>query len=44
MQSNLAAHLFWERAISDFTHRPAQSVLVEKDGKHSHLFSFESEQ
>jgi predicted acetyltransferase len=43
MQSNLAAHLFWERAISDFTHRPAQSVVVEKDGKHWHLFSFESE-
>lgn len=44
MQTNLAAHLFWERAISGFTHRPAQSVLVEKDGKHWHLFSFESQQ
>jgi predicted acetyltransferase len=44
MQSNLAAHSFWERAISDYTCRPAQSVLVEKDGKHWHLFSFESEE
>jgi predicted acetyltransferase len=44
MQTNLAAHLFWERAISDFTRRPAQSVLVERGGKQWHLFSFKSGQ
>jgi predicted acetyltransferase len=44
MQSNLAAQLFWKRAISTFTRRPAQSVLVEKDGKQWRLFSFKSEQ
>jgi predicted acetyltransferase len=44
MQSNLPAQLFWKRAISTFTGRPVQSVLVEKDGKQWHLFSFKSEQ
>jgi predicted acetyltransferase len=42
MQSNPSAHLFWKQAISDFTREPAQSVCVEKDGRHGHLFSFES--
>jgi predicted acetyltransferase len=42
MQSNSAARLFWERAISDFTRQPTQSALVQKEVRHWHLFSFES--
>jgi predicted acetyltransferase len=42
MQANPSAHSFWKGAISDFTRKPNQSVLVEKDGRLWHLFSFES--
>jgi predicted acetyltransferase len=42
MPSNVPARLFWERAISDFTGCPAQSEMVEKNGKQWHLFSFAS--
>jgi predicted acetyltransferase len=44
MQSNLAAQLFWKRAISNFTRLPAQSVPFERDGKQWHLYTFKSEQ
>jgi predicted acetyltransferase len=43
MQSNLSAHLFWDRAISDFTGEAIHPVSAEKDGKHWNLYSFNSE-
>jgi predicted acetyltransferase len=42
MQANRSALPFWERAISEFTGRPIQSILFEKDGKSWKLFSFDS--
>jgi predicted acetyltransferase len=42
MQSNLLAHLFWERAISHFIGEAVQPFRVDKDGQHWQLFSFES--
>jgi predicted acetyltransferase len=42
MGSNPSALSFWERAVSAFTGKAAQSMRVEKDGQRWHLFSFES--
>ena len=42
MQANRSALPFWERAISEFTGRPIQAILFEKDGKSWKLFSFDS--
>ncbi|MGA8029370.1 MAG: GNAT family N-acetyltransferase [Bryobacteraceae bacterium] len=42
MESNHAAHQFWERAISAFAGEAIHSVRVEKDGERWRVFSFES--
>ncbi len=43
MHSNVAASLFWERAISDFTGQAIQPVSIESGGRSWRLFSFESD-
>jgi len=42
MQSNRAACLFWERAVSQFTGETIPSVRVDKGGEPWRVFSFES--
>ena len=42
MQSNRAAHHFWECTISAFAGKVIHSVPVEKCGEYWYLFSFES--
>jgi predicted acetyltransferase len=42
MESNQAAHQFWERAIAEFAGKATPSHRVEKDGRDWLLFSFES--
>jgi predicted acetyltransferase len=42
MESNHAAHSFWERAISEFSGETIHSAQEEKIGKRWHVFSFES--
>jgi predicted acetyltransferase len=42
MQSNVSAHHFWERAISEFTGEEIHPVFAEKGGRHWKLYSFNS--
>ena len=42
MESNPAAHQFWERAVGAFVGVAVPSALVEKDAKRWCVFSFES--
>jgi predicted acetyltransferase len=42
MQSNRDAHRFWDHAIAAFTGQAIESVVVEKNWKLWHYFSFES--
>jgi hypothetical protein len=41
MQSNLAAHQFWEYAISAFTGEAIHPVFAEKGERHWKLYSFQ---
>jgi predicted acetyltransferase len=42
MESNHAAHHFWQHAITEFSGKSIHPVRIEKDGGHWHLFSFQS--
>jgi predicted acetyltransferase len=42
MESNHAAHRFWQHAITEFSGKPISPTRVDKDGRRWHLFSFES--
>jgi predicted acetyltransferase len=42
MESNHAASHFWQQAIMEFVGKRIQPVLIEKNGRIWHLFSFES--
>jgi predicted acetyltransferase len=42
MESNHAAHHFWQQAITEFAGKPTPSTRIDKDGKRWHLFSFDS--
>lgn len=42
IDGNLRAKDFWARAISEFLGKTIEPVLLEKDGKRSTVFSFES--
>ena len=41
--NNLVGRSFWQRAVTEFTGMPAESVLTEVAGKRWHVFSFVSE-
>ena len=43
LDSNHAARQFWQHAVASFTGKAIPSLRVDKDGKHWHLFSFESQ-
>jgi predicted acetyltransferase len=42
MESNHAAHNFWQHAVAEFAGKTISPVRLERDGEHWHLFSFES--
>ena len=42
MQSNRPAFSFWQHAIQELTGNAPTPALVENDGQHWHIFSFES--
>jgi len=42
MESNVAAHQFWARAVETFAGSSFGSVSVERGGERWHVFSFES--
>jgi predicted acetyltransferase len=42
MESNHAAKGFWQSAVSEFKGTVARPILVERDGKCWHVFSFKS--
>ena len=42
IDSNLKAKEFWARAINEFLGKTIEPVLLDKDGKGSTVFSFES--
>jgi predicted acetyltransferase len=42
LKANLAAHDFWQHAITEFFGKPIRPAPIEKDGRHWHLFSFKS--
>ncbi len=42
-EKNAAARPFWQRAVTEFTGMPAESVLTEVAGKRWHVFSFVSD-
>ena len=42
MQSNIAGHKFWARAIANFSGKPVHPARIEKDGESWSVFTFES--